>query len=97
MFVGAGMPSIAGPTPRKNVRKNPGQEGKVRKAISRGAPATMTAPEIIVMTLAHIALLTDVFIETLPRLCTTPTRRQGLRSSYDPRLLDRVHKRVSRA
>jgi hypothetical protein len=66
MFVGAGMPSILGPTPKKNVRKYPGKEGKARRAIFRGAPATITAPEITVMTAAHAALVTDVFIATLP-------------------------------
>ena len=65
MFVGAGMPSIPGPTPRKNVKKIPGKEGQARKAICRGAPAMRTAPEIIVMMPAHTALLTDVFIATL--------------------------------
>ena len=71
MFVGAGMPSIPGPAPRKNVRKNPGNAGKVRKAISRGAPARMTAPEIVVTTPAHTALLTDVFIAMLPLVSYT--------------------------
>jgi hypothetical protein len=62
MFVGAGMPSILGPTPKKNVRKYPGKEGKARKLIPRGAPATRTAPEIAAMTAAHAALVTDVFM-----------------------------------
>ena len=66
MFVGVGRPSTEGPTLRTNVRKYPGNAGKARKASSRGAPAMITAPEITVMTPAHTALWTDVFIATLP-------------------------------
>jgi hypothetical protein len=65
MFVGVGRPSTEGPTLRKNVRKYPGNAGKARNASSRGAPARITAPEITVMTPAHTALWTDVFIATL--------------------------------
>jgi hypothetical protein len=59
------MPSMLGPKPRKNARKNPGKEGKVRKASPRGAPATTTAPEMMVITPAHTALLIWVFIAAL--------------------------------
>jgi hypothetical protein len=68
MFVGAGMPSILGPTRKKYVRKNPGKEGKARKAISRGTPAMITAPAIAVITPAQTALLTYVCIGILAEL-----------------------------
>ena len=81
MFVGAGMPSMLGPSPKTNVRKYPGKEGKARKAIARGAPATITAPEITVMTPAHTALVTDVFILSLKRFCVYPCDAQKISSS----------------
>jgi hypothetical protein len=41
------MPSIPGPTPNTNVRKYPGNEGKLRKMSAGGAPASPSRAQIV--------------------------------------------------